>query len=325
MKKIILFITLLLLPFYCHAEEIDINVNNTEEAINVIDEIYNDKALGKYNIIVSDGEVDSNRLNEYYKNKYITDININTYKYKDYGYMQPIRFLPIINENSIYLDNLNKKITKEEEEKLEKFTEKFLPLFKGKTDYEKIYMAYTYISSTAVYQSEGAFENLIDAYISAYDVLVDHKTVCLGSSTAFSYLMDKLGIESYIVDHIEEYDPDNRVYYSNHTYNVVKLDNKWYVVDIKYGNDLSGLLVGNQNYQNEKYNYDIVISDKDYERPKFSYTFDNDKINSIIENLDKKEIKTKKDESIYFIVLILVLIIIFLIVFIFTRKKVKKN
>ena len=325
MKKIILFITLLLVPFYCLAEEIDINVNDTDEAIKAIDEIYNDREPGKYNIRFSENTVDVDRVNEYYKEKYLTDISINTYKYSDYGYMQPKRFLPILNENSFYLDNLSKKTTKEEEQKLEKFTEKFLPLFKGKTDYEKIYMAYSYISTYAVYQSEGSFENLIDAYVSAYDVLIDHKTVCLGSATAFSYLMDKLGIESYIVDQIGGYDAENRTYYSIHTYNVVKLDNKWYIVDIKYGNDLSGLLIGNKNYQNDKYNYDVVVSDTDYERTEFSYTFDNDKINSIINNLDHEDKKeVKKDESIYYIVLILILIIISLVILLFTRRKKSK-
>lgn len=325
MKKILLLITLLFIPFYCFAEEIDINVNNTDEAIKAIDEIYNDRGPSKYNIRFSENTVDVDKVNEYYKEKYITDISVNTYRYSDYGYFQPIRFLPILNENSFYLDNLNKKITKDEENKLEQFTEKLLPLFKGKTDYEKIYMAYSYISSTAIYQSEGSFENLIDAYISAYDVLVEHKTVCLGSSAAFAYLMDKLEIESYIVDHIEGYDVENRIYYSNHTYNVVKLDNKWYIVDIKYGNDLSGLLIGNKNYQNDKYNYGVVVSDTDYKRPEFSYTFDNDKINSIINNLDNEDKKEeKKDESIYYIVLILILIIISLVIILFIRRNKSK-
>lgn len=322
MKKIIFFITLLLIPFCCFAEEIDINVNNTDEVISTIDEIYNSREPGKYNIRFSENTVDVNRVNEYYKNKYITDININTYKYKDYAFIQPIRFPLILNDNSFYLDNLNRKITKEEEEKLEKFSEQFLPLFKGKSDYEKIYMAYSYISSNAIYQSEGVFENLIDAYVSAYDALIEHKTVCIGSATAFSYLMDKLGIESYIVDQIGGYDETNRTYYSLHTYNIVKLDNKWYIVDIKYGNDMSGLLISNKNYKNDKYNYDIVVSDEDYNRPEFNYSFDN--VN-IINDLDKKnKIDNTKDESIYYIVLVLVLIIIFLVIILFTRKKKNK-
>ena len=179
-------------------------------------------------------------------------------------------------------------------------------------------MAYSYISSNAIYQSEGVFENLIDAYVSAYDVLIEHKTVCIGSATAFSYLMDKLGIESYIVDQIGGYDETNRTYYSLHTYNIVKLDNKWYIVDIRYGNDMSGLLISNKNYKNDKYNYDIVVSDEDYNRPEFNYSFDN--VN-IINDLD---IDNAKDESIYYIVLVLVLIIIFLVIILFTRKKKNK-
>lgn len=320
MKKYLLLL-LAFIPTICFAHERTIiNVENTDEALKKIDEIYNDLDIGYYSIDFADNMVDINRVNEYYKEKYITDISINTYKYEYYAYYQPIRFLPIINENSIYIDNMNKKITKEETEQLDKFADKFIKLFAGKTDYEKIYMAYVYISRNAVYQSDGVFENLVDGYISAYDVLINNKTVCIGSATAFSYLMDKLGIESYIVDHIASYDAKNRIYYSSHTYNVVKLDGKYYIVDIKYNNDLSGLLISNQNYKDEKYNYNILISDEDYPREDFDYTFNENDINNL-ENEVKEETKLESYESIYYIILVLILLVIGLIIFIFTRRK----
>lgn len=320
MKKYLLLL-LAFIPTICFAHERTIiNVENTDEALKKIDEIYNDLDIGYYSIDFDNNMVDINRVNEYYKEKYITDISINTYKYEYYAYYQPIRFLPIINENSIYIDNMNKKITKEETEQLDKFADKFIKLFAGKTDYEKIYMAYVYISRNAVYQSDGAFENLVDGYISAYDVLINNKTVCIGSATAFSYLMDKLGIESYIVDHIASYDAKNKIYYSSHTYNVVKLDGKYYIVDIKYNNDLSGLLISNQNYKDEKYNYNILISDEDYPREDFDYTFNENDINNL-ENEVKEETKLESDESIYYIILVLILLVIGLIIFIFTRRK----
>ena len=150
--------------------------------------------------------------------------------------------------------------------------------------------------------------------------LINNKTVCIGSATAFSYLMDKLGIESYIVDHIASYDAKNRIYYSSHTYNVVKLDGKYYIVDIKYNNDLSGLLISNQNYKDEKYNYNILISDEDYPREDFDYTFNENDINNL-ENEVKEETKLESDESIYYIILVLILLVIGLIIFIFTRRK----
>lgn len=320
LKKYLLLL-MMLIPTVCFAhEKTIINVNNTDEALKKIDEIYNDLDIGYYSINFEPNTVDINKVNEYYQKKYVTDISINTYKYEDYAYYQPIRFLPIINDNSISINNMNRKITKEEVEQLDKFTDKFIKLFADKTDYEKIYMAYVYISRNAVYQNEGAFEKLIDGYTSAYDVLINHKTVCIGSATAFSYLMDKLGIESYIVDHIASYDAKNKVYYSSHTYNVVKLDDKYYIVDIKYNNDLSGLLISNQNYKDEKYNYDIMISDEDYPREDFDYTFNEDDINHLEDEV-KDETKLESNESIYYIVLVLILIIIGLIIFIFTRRK----
>ena len=320
LKKYLLLL-MMLIPTVCFAhEKTIINVNNTDEALKKIDEIYNDLDIGYYSINFEPNTVDINKVTEYYQKKYVTDISINTYKYEDYAYYQPIRFLPIISDNSISINNMNRKITKEEVEQLDKFTDKFIKLFADKTDYEKIYMAYVYISRNAVYQNEGAFEKLVDGYTSAYDVLINHKTVCIGSATAFSYLMDKLGIESYIVDHIESYDAKNRVYYSSHTYNVVKLDDKYYIVDIKYNNDLSGLLISSQNYKDEKYNYDIVINEEDYPREDFDYTFNEDDINHLEDEV-KDETKLESNESIYYIVLVLILIIIGLIIFIFTRRK----
>lgn len=320
MKKYLLLL-LLLFPFPCFAyEQININVKDTAEAIEKIDEIYNNLDIGYYSISFEENSVDINKVNEYYKEKYITDISINTYKYEDYAYYQPIRFLPIINGNSISIDNMNRKTNREEIDALNKFTDKFIKLFDGKTDYEKIYMAYAYISRNAVYQSDGAFERLIDGYTSAYDVLINHKTVCIGSSTAFSYLMDRLGIESYIVDHIENYSESNHTYYSSHTYNVVKLDGKYYIIDIKYNGDLSGLLIGNQNYKDEKYNFGITISDESYERPEFDYEFNESDISNIGKEV-KEEQKLESNESIYYIVLVLILSVIGLIIFIFTKKR----
>lgn len=322
-RRILLILLLLFIPNVCFAyEEKKIHVSNTEEALKVIDGIYSTYDIDYYAITFDEGNVDVDKVLDYYKKNYMTDININTYRYEDYAYYQPERFLPIVNGVSISVNNMNRKITSEEIKKLDEFTDKFIHLFDGKSDYEKIYMAYSYISNNAIYQNTGSFEKLVDGYTSAYDVLIDHKTVCIGSSTAFSYLMDKLGIESFIVDHIGYYDEATGTYSSTHTFNVVKLDQKYYIVDIKYGNDLSGLLISNKDYKNEKFNFDIVVSDEDYPRSDFTYSFDENEINKELEDVKNND-NLKIDESIYYIVLVLILVVISLVIFIFTRKKNK--
>lgn len=313
MKKFIILL-LLFIPSFVFAEDFDIYVSNTEEAINIIDEIILEKEIGDYYLSFDDNTIDFDTINNHFKEKYYSDPYLNTYRYSEYGKIHPYKFEPLISENMIFISNRKRKITNEEEEKLEEFTESFLKHFENKTDYEKIYMVYKYISENAVYQNEGVFNNLVDGYLSPYDVLIEHKTVCIGSATTFSYLMDKLGIESYIVDHVEKMDEDSGVYYTSHTFNIVKLDGIWYIVDIKYNNDFSGLLISNKNYQNESYNYDISISNEDYNRPDFDYDFNE------IEEVVEAEIIKKGNESIYYIVLVLILIIIFLIIFIFIKK-----
>lgn len=312
MKKFILLI--LFIPSFVFANDlgVEIFVKNTEETINIIDDIYQNREINDYYLFYDEGTVDEELIKKHYQENYYSDNSLNTYTYSQYGIIYPSKFVPLLGENVITVSNRNRVITKEEEKKLEDFSKSFLKQFEGKTDYEKIYMAYKYISENAVYQNEGSFANFIDGYLSAYDVLIEHKAVCIGSSTAFSYLMDKLGIESYIVDHVGAIDVEKSIYYTSHTFNVVKLDNKYYIVDIKYNGDLSGLLIGNKNYQNESYNYDIVISDEDYQRPDFTYNFNEEIVESVIVK--------KGNESIYFIVLFLILAVIFLIIMLVVKK-----
>ena len=75
-----------------------------------------------------------------------------------------------------------------------------------------------------------------------------------------------------------------------------------------------------QKRTDEKYNYNILISDEDYPREDFDYTFNENDINNL-ENEVKEETKLESDESIYYIILVLILLVIGLIIFIFTRRK----
>ena len=82
------------------------------------------------------------------------------------------------------------------------------------------------------------------------------------------------------------------------------------------------MLISNPD-KDEKYNYNILISDEDYPREDFDYTFNENDINNL-ENEVKEETKLESDESIYYIILVLILLVIGLIIFIFTRRKGKK-
>lgn len=117
---------------------------------------------------------------------------------------------------------------------------------KNISNVEKVLAVNDYIVNTSEYD-----ETL--SRTSAYDLLVDKTAVCGGYGFAFGVLMDKLGIENRFVVSPE----------MEHGWNMVKLDGKWYHVDVTW-NDPSPNELGRVSH-----NYlllsDSVISDPEHE------------------------------------------------------------
>ncbi|MBQ7981315.1 MAG: hypothetical protein IJ305_06895, partial [Oscillospiraceae bacterium] len=88
------------------------------------------------------------------------------------------------------------------------------------TEYDKVKYFYDYLASSVVYDE--STENCRDIY----GVFVDKKAICGGYSKAFSYLCDKVGIETVTVTG----DADGEA----HMWNMVKIDGQWYNIDITY-------------------------------------------------------------------------------------------
>ena len=88
------------------------------------------------------------------------------------------------------------------------------------TDYDKVKYFHDYLASTVVYDESTA--NCRDIY----GVFVDKKAICGGYSKAFSLLCDKVGIETATVTG----DADGEA----HMWNKVKIDGKWYNIDVTY-------------------------------------------------------------------------------------------
>lgn len=97
------------------------------------------------------------------------------------------------------------------------------------SDYEKALAAHDYIVKNCTY-NKVAIDNgtLYDDDFSAYGVLLKKMAVCEGYAKAFKLLMDIAGIECIIVT--------GTVGESNtpHAWNMVKLDNEWYHIDVTY-------------------------------------------------------------------------------------------
>lgn len=89
------------------------------------------------------------------------------------------------------------------------------------TEYDIVKLFYDKLAGGVIYDEEAP--NLRDIYGS----LVDKKAVCGGYAKAFSYLCDKVGIESLTITGDSGETP--------HMWNMVKLDGEWYHVDATAG------------------------------------------------------------------------------------------
>lgn len=104
-----------------------------------------------------------------------------------------------------------------------------------KTDYEKEKAVYDYMikssgfddSSLAPIDSSGDYSH------TPYGFFHDHNTICVGNATTFKLFMDILGIDCRIIHSTEQ---------GEHAWNIVKLDDEWYHVDVTFdGGDKSPL------------------------------------------------------------------------------------
>lgn len=280
-------------------------VSNQDELISAIDDAYSSRKIGEYHLLYSPStykRINFTEVEKYFKDKYMMDRSKNAYKYDEYGIITPIRFLPFHDENELIISTANIKITLDEEKMLNKFMDEFIKVFDGKSDYEKVLGAYSYIKKTSKYATEDTYTTALDGRHSPYDVLLTHKTVCIGSGTTFQYLMEKLGVESYIIDHVTV--STDKEFGSTHTYNVVKLDDKWFIVDATFDDGL--LISNNGKYDSKDFKYlGIKISNKSYAElhPDAKTTFDMDYdkyvklADDIVNNYKDNEKEEKEDDK----------------------------
>ena len=114
-----------------------------------------------------------------------------------------------------------------------------------------------------------------------YGALINKETVCEGYSRAFKAVMDDLNIPCVIACGSAVNSSDE---IENHAWNYVRLDNKWYAVDVTWDDPIivgSGYVIGKFNYKyylkgsndffkNHTENGDVV-SDAGFKYPTLSY------------------------------------------------------
>jgi transglutaminase/protease-like cytokinesis protein 3 len=94
----------------------------------------------------------------------------------------------------------------------------------GKTDYEKVKAMHDYIIKRVTYD-----ENLTKH--SAYNALIDKSAVCEGYSAAAYLMFNKAGIDCRIVNGSAGGGP--------HSWNIVKVDGKWYNIDLTWDDPIT--------------------------------------------------------------------------------------
>jgi len=109
---------------------------------------------------------------------------------------------------------------------------------------ELVRAAYVWIASNIIYDCEGYLRDYAIRNPGLYEVsgvIATHKSICAGYATLFKNFCDEFGIECEIVDgfatgigvDIKKVDPAHLG--TNHAWNVVKVDDKWKLIDVTWG------------------------------------------------------------------------------------------
>lgn len=111
--------------------------------------------------------------------------------------------------------------------KIEKVRDYIVKNIKDKNDYEKIKLTHNYLRDTINYESTISKNNIYDIY----GALVLRECVCEGYAKAFQYIMNEVGIDNVIVIGTGTNSMGKT---ENHAWNYVKLNEKWYAVDVTW-------------------------------------------------------------------------------------------
>ena len=143
------------------------------------------------------------------------------------------------------------------------------------SSYEKELYAHDYIIKNCAYDEESVELHKSDTVRAneqnAYGALVEGKAVCEGYTRAFQLLCDKLGVDCWVIQgQAQGFEGEDN---TNHIWNCVQLDGKWYQVDITWDDPLSN---GKDRPNLVNHNYfllsDEMIQDSNHNHYGYTYT-----------------------------------------------------
>ena len=134
----------------------------------------------------------------------------------------------------------------------------------AKNDMEKARAIYRWVAENIDYNVQGLFE---DNYgdVSAEGVLKSGRSVCSGYSNLFERLANASGLEAVTISGYAKgysYTPGMRFSgQTDHTWNAVKIDGKWYLIDSTWG---AGVVGADKKYHREFDDYYFLTPPKEF-------------------------------------------------------------
>lgn len=118
------------------------------------------------------------------------------------------------------------------------------------TDLEKVMRVHDYLCMTVEYAQEDLNNNQVSEEAhTLYGSLIQKKSVCDGYATAFMYILNQVGVETTMVE--------GKGDGIDHAWNQVKVNGKWYMVDVTWGDPVW------DNYGNVRHTY-FLKSESDF-------------------------------------------------------------
>ena len=259
-----LFIFLMLITFKVKALVI-----TNEEMIKNIDDIFASRVSDSYTIEYSN-DIDINYINKYIRNNYsLKETSTNIYTYEDFVNYNKLRFTPTVNNNK-YTFEVQFNILKDDEyNEVMEFGRLLKDKYSNLSDSEKVYLVINYIKNNITKS------NSTSLYDAIYNNNINESYVLT------QFMLSNLNIESYITDRLDSSKKSTR------RYNLVKLNDKWYILDI----DNDFILVGYEtsDFKPDTYSNNIIVSKYNYKLG--TYNLDINEIKTLINKEDKEAIE----------------------------------
>jgi hypothetical protein len=267
LKKFVVYLLLVVIPFSLSANinaatikqivspygTVTYYVSNDEEKILAFNSMFS-KMETRAKIIYTNGYIgDKNTLNDYVNYRYtFQDTILRT----AYG-IGSFSGTGISQDNNVFSYEFSYNETPEQTQYVYEKIHKAIKynIHKLKTDYEKVVFAYNWVLNNT--KTDYSMNN-----ISAYSGIAGDGTACQGYSTIFATIAKELGLECDII-----FGGVNGSS-SNHAWNIVELDGKWYCIDTTWGNSENRskyFLITKETLKSKEYGEHISDMYKKYE------------------------------------------------------------